>query len=343
MKKILITGGCGFIGFNTAIKINSKKYKVIVIDNLSRKGVKKNYNILVKKKIPVHLIDCKNKTKIKNTIKSIKPNYIFHFAGQVTVTNSILNPVDDLNENILSTVNILESIKYLNIKPTFIYSSTNKVYGDLKSLKILTTKNKYEPKNKKFYGINENTKLDLRSPYGCSKGSAESYIIDYSKTYGFKYFIIRQSCIYGPFQYGQESQGWVSWIILRSFFKKKINIFGNGKQVRDILYIDDLTDFYFKLLDKSKKINSNIFNIGGAKINSISILELISILENRLKIKINYSYKKERDGDQKLYISDISRAKKLINWSPNIEKTTGINRLISWVIKEKKYFRSFFK
>ena len=238
----------------------------------------------------------------------------------------------------MTTVNILESIRNLKKKPVLIFSSTNKVYGDVNDVKTKSETYRYNFKSKKFLGINEKQKINLISPYGCSKGSAEYYIIDYAKNFDFKYFILRQSCIYGQNQYGHEDQGWISWIMTCSLLGKKINIFGDGKQVRDALHIDDLVSLYEILIKKSNRLNSNIFNVGGGINNTLSILELIDFLRLKTKIKINLSFKKKRAGDQLIYVSDNSKIKKYTGWSPKLSVNLGLNLFLNWLIKEKKFF-----
>ena len=340
-KKILITGGAGFIGFNSAMYFNTKNYEVHVIDDLSRTGVRQNLIKFKKNKINFYKIDIKNFDNLLKVFKKIKPSIILHQAGQVTVTKSFENPRFDMRSNIEGTVNILECIRTLNIKPIFIYPSTNKVYGNLESIKILKSNKKYQYKSIK--GINEKMPIFFESPYGCSKGAAEQYVIDYSKTYNFKSFIVRQSCIYGPNQYGQEGQGWISWILMCAIFKKKINVFGNGLQVRDLLFIDDLLEMYELIITKAKYLKSTIFNAGGGIKNSMSILELLDFIKKEFKIKTKHEKKKGRGGDQKIYISDCSKAKKKLGWEVRTNIMQGMYKLKEWILTEKKYLQRVIK
>lgn len=339
--RILITGGAGFIGYNSAVYFKKKKHQVYVIDNLSRKGVERNFKDLKSKKIYTFKCNILNFTKLFKLIKEIKPTVILHQAGQVTVTKSIKNPRFDLDTNIVGTFNMLETVKLLKLKCIFIYPSTNKVYGDLKKLKIKEKKNKYSFLYSK--SVDEKQPIDFHSPYGCSKGSAEQYVLDYSRNSNLKSFSVRQSCIYGPNQYGHEDQGWISWILMCSIFKKKINIFGNGKQVRDILYIDDLVSLYDLIIKHSKSLNSSVINCGGGINNSLSIIELINHIHKEFGIKSNYVKKKERLGDQKVYISNIKLAKNKLNWSPKINVKKGIRFLFNWILSEKKYLKKIIK
>ena len=282
MKKILITGGCGFIGTNASLFFLKKKFKVYVIDDLSRVGSRNNLNYLknfknfffFKKKI-------NNKIFLKNIISKNRFNLIIHLAGQVAVTTSIKFPYNDMETNLISTFNILESIRKYSKKTILIFASTNKVYGSIGKINLKKNKTRYSPIKKNFKGINEDHNLDFHSPYGCSKGAADQYVVDYARIYNIKTFTLRQSCIYGKFQTGLEDQGWIAWIIQSATKKKKINIFGDGKQVRDALYVTDLIDLYYKLFKLSKKINSNYFNVGGGTNNSISLIELLQWIKKK--------------------------------------------------------------
>lgn len=330
--QILITGGCGFIGFNLAKTLKNKYGKNIsidIIDNLSRNGSERNLNIIKKNNYAnnFYKIDCSNKSKLFNCINKKNYNVIFHLAAQVAVTTSILNPVYDFNSNLLSTINLLDIARNYKNKPLFIYSSTNKVYGNLSYLKLKESKTRYisSPKS-----INEQFKLSFNTPYGCSKGSADQYVTDFSKVYEFKSVVLRLSCIYGTYQNGIEDQGWINWIIKKSLRNKTINIFGNGKQVRDILNINDLCILFDKLINNSKKISQNTFNVGGSIKNSISILELIELMKkNNLSSKSKIF--KWRNDDQKYYVSNIKSVSDFFSWAPEISIQMGISEMIDWL------------
>jgi len=334
MNNILITGGAGFIGVNTARKFLNNKFKVILIDNFSRKGTKQNIKILLneistkKQNLKIINVDIRNFTKTSNIIKKYKPNLILHLAAQVAVTTSILNPRDDMERNIIGSFNLLESCRLHSIKSLLIYSSTNKVYGKInKKLKI----NKTRYLVNKEHATDEKQSLDFYSPYGCSKGAADQYFHDYNRIYGLNTIVLRQSCIYGENQFGVEDQGWVAWFIIAFILKKKLTIYGNGKQVRDLLYIGDLTDLYLKLYQNRKKCSGKIYNIGGGLKNALSLLELINILKKRynLNTKIKFD-KKARDGDQPIFISNNNKIKKDINWEPKVNIQKGLNKIEKW-------------
>ncbi len=342
MKKIIITGGAGFIGSNSALQFSNNKWKIYIIDNLSRKGSKNNLDNL-KKKINLIFFNCdiENYKKISNIIKKIKPNLILHCAGQVAVTKSVNNPRSDFNTNALGTLNILESVRLSSKNTKIIFLSTNKVYGDVLNKQIKKGKKRY-----KFSGniknIDENFPLDLHSPYGCSKGAADQYVRDYSRVYDLDTVVLRMSCIYGNMQFGMEDQGWITWLTILAYFKKKIKIFGDGKQVRDVLFISDLVRLFVRL-SKSRKNKNKIFNVGGGVNNSISILELIEMLEKKLNENIQYKKYNWRPGDQKIYISNISKIKKEFNWIPKIRASHGLDMVIQWVENNESNIKKILK
>ena len=334
MKKIFITGGAGFIGSNAAEHFVKKKWKVYVFDNLSRRGTKVNLKRIKNKISKFYFGDIKDFKKLSSILKDLKPDVILHAAGQVAVTTSIENPKKDLQDNLIGTFNLLECLRINKIRAKFIYTSTNKVYGNLNDLKLIRKKLRYQFKIMKN-GISEKNNLDLHSPYGCSKGAADQYVNDYSRIYNINSFVLRQSCIYGKNQFGIEDQGWVAWFIIASMMKKKFKIYGDGKQVRDILYIDDLCDLFFKISETKKKIKDSIFNVGGGNKFSLSLLELIDILKKR-HLKPKFIFSKWRKGDQKIYISNNSKIMKKLNWRPKTNPKKGVDILIKWVVENKK-------
>ena len=331
-NSVLITGGAGFIGINAAKFFLNKKFKVIIIDNFSRKGTIQNIKDLQSKKylskyLKIIKVDLRNLKKINEIIKNIKPKLILHLAGQVAVTTSIINPINDFEINIKGTVNLLEACRNHSKESLIIYSSTNKVYGKIDN---------YKKTNKLRYYVNknnitsENSNLDFYSPYGCSKGAADQYVRDYSRIYGLKTVVLRQSCIYGRNQFGIEDQGWVAWFIIAFMLKKKITIYGNGKQVRDLLFVDDLCNLFLRIYKKRKKCSGEIFNIGGGLRNTLSLLELVKLLKTKFKLDTKINFGKERDGDQKIFVSDNSKIKKFVNWEPTTSFNNGIKEIIYW-------------
>ena len=334
MKKILITGGAGFVGSNTAMQFSKKGWSVHLMDNLSRKGTKHNLTNLKKNiKFKFYKIDVSNFNSTANLIKKLKPTLLIHCAGQVAVTTSVLNPRNDLNTNIIGIFNILESIRLYSKKTKLINMSTNKVYGNIFEKKITEHKKRYDFLGK-AKSVDENCPLDFYSPYGCSKGSADQYVRDYSRIYGLDTIVLRMSCIYGNMQFGIEDHGWVTWMTILAYFEKTIKIFGDGKQVRDLLFIDDLVKLFLKL-SKTKKDINKIYNVGGGNKNSLSIIELLELLEKKINKKIKYKKFNWRLGDQKIYISNNTKIKKEHSWSPNVRTSEGLDRVIKWVNKNE--------
>lgn len=337
--RILITGGAGFIGINSAKKFIEEGHEVIIFDNLSRKGSEDNINWL-KKFGDFSLVkgDLRNFDQIKKCFLNNKIDVVLHLGAQVAVTKSIENPREDFEINALGTFNICEAVRRYQPEAILLHSSTNKVYGKLEFIEVVEKEKRYEFKDLKF-GISETTPLDFYSPYGCSKGCADQYVRDYARIYNLKTVNFRQSCIYGPRQFGIEDQGWVAWFTICSVLGKPVTIYGNGKQVRDILFVDDLIECYMKAIKNIEKIKGEIYNIGGGPMNTISILELISLLEEFSGNKIKYSFSEWRPGDQKVFICDIRKAKNDLGWCPKINVREGIKKLFDWVSENKELFR----
>lgn len=338
-KNILITGGAGFIGCNCARYYIEKGDNVYIFDNLSRIGAEKNLKWLEEiGRFEFIKGDVTNVSQIENVFKNgMIPDYIFHFAGQVAVTTSVVNPRKDFENNAVGTFNLLEMTRLYAPEASFLYSSTNKVYGNLDDSEIEETKNKYRLKSLKN-GINEDTLLDFYSPYGCSKGSADQYVRDYHRIYGLKTVVFRQSCIYGYRQFGIEDQGWVAWFIISAIKDREITIYGDGKQVRDILFITDLISAFDLAVNNIEKTAGQIYNIGGGPKNQISLLELLGKMASIMDKKIKYKFSDWRPGDQLIYVSDISKAQNEFGWHPVVSADEGIKNLIAWMINNSDIF-----
>lgn len=295
--KILITGGCGFIGTNAVLYFLKMGYEVIVIDNLSRRGSLVNARLLRQKanksgKLEV-VAACDVDEKfysLRNFLCDRNVDVILHAAAQVAVTNSVIDPVRDFEINASGTLNVLEAVRSLEKRPIVIFTSTNKVYGGMEDIAVIEQESRYCYKEKPL-GISEKQLLDFHSPYGCSKGSADQYVRDYYRIYNLPTVVFRQSCIYGPRQFGVVDQGWISFLTASAFFGRPVTIYGDGKQVRDILFIDDLNRAFELAIKNIAKTKGQIYNIGGGYRNTVSILEIISILERLFsrKIEINFS------------------------------------------------------
>lgn len=338
---VLITGGAGFIGINVAEKLLKSGSKVAILDNLSRRGSESNLQWLKKVgNYDFYNADITNFNEISKIIKKNHYDGIIHLAAQVAVTTSVVNPRLDFNTNALGTFNLLEAIRLFNPDTTLLYSSTNKVYGDLKKLRIDELDKRYHLYDLP-HGISESQALDFYSPYGCSKGAADQYVLDYCKIYGIKTAVFRQSCIYGPRQFGIEDQGWVAWFIMAHLFNKGIKIYGNGKQVRDVLYVKDLVDLYLEAMEKIDSIKGCAFNIGGGQNNSLSILEFMEWLGDISNRIVKYDFESWRPGDQLLFISDNQLITKKIGWKPTINYHQGLRSLFDWIVDNKKELIKF--
>ena len=332
---ILITGGCGFIGTNAASHYLKLGYKVISFDNLSRPGARQNLAWLKKQKGGLIFVkgDIRDYKKVMETFKKYRPDKVLHLAAQVTMVTSLLNPREDFEINALGSFNVLEAMRNTKSKAAALYSSTNKVMGELLHIPVVEKKKRYDYRDIK--GVDENFPLDFHGPYGCSKGSGDQYFIDYARIFGLNTVVFRQSGIYGPHQFGIEEQGWLAWFCNALLFNKPVTIFGNGKQVRDVLYVDDLIRAYDAALRNIKKTRGKAYNVGGGPKFSLSIWELFDILQKLDNKKFNYSFGPWRAGDQKVYISNIGRAKRDFNWSPTVSPKEGIEKLYAWIVQNK--------
>jgi CDP-paratose 2-epimerase len=339
--KVVITGGAGFIGSNSAKYFLDKKDSVVIFDNLSRKGTQKNLvwlNGQQNKPISIkgEITDEKSVAKLNPYLKSA--DLVLHFAAQVAVTTSVIDPKNDFNVNAWGTFIFLEALRKSESKAKVIYTSTNKVYGNMDSVKVKETDTRYEYVGRP-YGIDETQNLDFHSPYGCSKGAADQYVRDYSRIYGLDTVVFRQSCIYGPRQFGVEDQGWVAWFIIATMLGKPITIYGNGKQIRDLLFIDDLVRAYEQAYSAGKKTFGQVYNIGGGYKNTMSVWsDFRPILNSLFRKEIVANKAPWRPGDQFIYISDNRKAYHDFGWKPQVNVNSGIRKLFDWVMENKTIF-----
>lgn len=338
--KNVITGGCGFIGYNLAEHLLKRGEDVLVLDNLSRRGT--NYNLAKLEKLAGDKFEfrhCDVRTDHLILADAVKgADRVYHLAAQVAVTTSVTDPRTDFEINALGTFNVIEAMRQHNRNATLLYSSTNKVYGGMEHIIIKNDGKRY------YYadcpeGITENELLDFHSPYGCSKGSAEQYIRDYARIYDLKTVVFRQSCIYGPNQFGIEDQGWVAWFTIAAIYNKPIKIYGDGMQVRDVLHVGDLVNAYLSAIKNIDKTRGKIYNIGGGPANTSNLLELIALLEEKLDKKIPLTFHEWRPGDQPVYISNINKIYETTGWKPAISFDKGINSLIDWAKQNEEVLR----
>lgn len=335
--KLLITGGCGFLGSNLASDALARGDELVVFDNLYRNGSRENLTWLkTQGKFHFEHGDIRNQNDITRTIQNFKPDAIFHLAGQVAMTTSISNPRMDFEVNVMGTHNLLEAVRNHASEATVVYSSTNKVYGDLEQYSYEETDTRYqciEHPN----GFNEKTQLSFHSPYGCSKGAADQYMLDYARIFGLKTVVFRHSSMYGGRQFATYDQGWVGWFCQKAIetskglLKEPFTISGTGKQVRDVLHGDDMKQLYMAAVQHIDDAKGQAFNVGGGIENSLSLLELFAFLEQIANVKLNYKKIPVRESDQRVFVSDLAKAKLLLNWQPKVSAQEGVARMVEWV------------
>jgi CDP-paratose 2-epimerase len=335
-----ITGGAGFIGSNYANRLLERGEKVVIYDNLNRAGAVRNLSWLQKKfgvgAFQFTMGDVRDADLLR--LSSRDSDVIIHLAAQVAVTTSIIKPREDFEINALGTFNILEAMRLNERKPTFIYASTNKVYGGMEDVKVM------EDATRWCYaelpqGCPETQPLDFHSPYGCSKGTGDQYSRDYARIYGLPTVVLRQSCIYGPRQFGMEDQGWVAWMIIAAVTGRPLTIYGDGKQIRDVLHVDDLLDAYDAVIEKIDSVKGEVFNLGGGPENTLAIWnEFGPLLEKLLGVPIPLTHADWRPGDQKVFVADIRKAERVLGWKPKVGVEEGVERLLKWVKENKDQF-----
>ena len=340
-KPILITGGAGFVGSNLAHRLLSAGHKVRLLDNLSRAGVERNLRWLIETHgdlVDIEVPDLRNLSIIRHAVRDA--SQVFHFAAQVAVTSSLVDPIEDFEINARGTLNLLEAIRALQNPPPLVFTSTNKVYGNLADLEFVKEGTRYVPLDLSIRerGIGENRPLDFHSPYGCSKGAADQYVVDYARTYGIPALVFRMSCIYGPHQYGNEDQGWVAHFVIHSLAGKPITIYGDGMQVRDILFVDDLVDAFLLAQEHMQKLAGNAYNIGGGPANSISLLELLDLLAEFHGGDLAVRFEAWRAADQRYYVADTSKFGGLTGWHPRVGVHEGVRRLFEWIKTGHEHF-----
>jgi CDP-paratose 2-epimerase len=333
-RPVLITGGAGFIGTNLAHRLLSSGVPVLVYDNLSRPGVEQNLRWLCETHgalVQVEVADTRDTEAVHRAVA--RASHVFHFAAQVAVTTSLADPVHDFDVNARGTLNVLEAIRKRPDPPTLVFTSTNKVYGGLDDVP-LTNGRRYQPADRKLReeGICEARRLDFHSPYGCSKGTADQYILDYARTFGLAAVVFRMSCIYGPHQHGTEDQGWVAHFLLRAIEREPIVIYGDGDQVRDVLFVEDLVDAFLAAQAQIDTVKGQAFNIGGGPPNTTSLLELIELIERLHGSRPAVSYEPWRPGDQRYYVSNTGKFRTATGWSPRVAFPDGAARLYRWLL-----------
>jgi CDP-paratose 2-epimerase len=335
----LITGGAGFIGTNLADYYLSHNKNVTIFDNFSRAGTEENVRWLEEKhgdRMKIVKGDvCRLDSQFQDLIEQTE--VVFHLAAQVAVTTSVTNPSEDFEINARGTFNVLEAVRKSSSKPAVLYSSTNKVYGKMDDLAITEREGRYAYADLET-GVPVSRPLEFYSPYGCSKGCGDQYVTDYARIYGLDTVVFRQSCIYGPHQFGIEDQGWVAWFAIRAMQGLPFTIYGDGRQVRDVLYISDLINAYDAAVSNIEKTRGKAYNIGGGPQNTLSLLELVNLLEEQFGSKLQYDFDDWRPGDQLVYISDLRQAAEDFGWTPQISTVEGVANLVDWLSWNRSLF-----
>ena len=334
---VLITGGAGFIGTNLADRLLSSGRSVMIYDDLSRPGVEENVAWLRSQhleRVHVEVNDVRNREALRTAVRSAEQ--VFHFAAQVAVTTSLTDPMHDFEVNVGGALNLLEEIRAMESPPPLLFTSTNKVYGGLSDLELQTSGTRYQPLDAALRtGINEDRPLDFHSPYGCSKGAADQYVLDYARTFGLPAVVFRMSCIYGLHQMGTEDQGWVAHFLIRAIEGKPIVLYGDGMQVRDVLFVEDLVDAFLLAQSNIHTLSGQAFNMGGGLGNTISLLELVELIGALHGEKPGLQLKEWRPGDQRYYVSDTRRFKAATGWAPKVNVRQGVERLYQWLLESR--------
>lgn len=335
--KYLVTGGCGFLGSNLSAEVINQGEELIVFDNLSRKGGGQNLEWLDKQGVFNFIHgDIRENEDVERAIRIEKPDVVFHLAGQVAMTTSIDNPRLDFEVNALGTFNLLDSIRKYSPETIVFYSSTNKVYGDMEWVLYQETKTRYVVPDYPR-GFPENIPLAFHSPYGCSKGTADQYMLDYYRIHGIRTIVFRHSSMYGGRQFATFDQGWIGWFckkaleIKKGISKEPFSISGTGKQVRDVLHSTDVISLYFKAVKKIDSAQGQVFNIGGGMENSLSLIELFEFLEEELDVSLSYEKHPWRQTDQKVFVADNEKINSILGWQPNVNRKAGIKMMLDWL------------
>jgi CDP-paratose 2-epimerase len=331
---VVIFGGAGFIGSNVADHYLSEGRRVRVFDNVSRAGVKRNLRWLEERHgalLDVQVADIRDERAVRQAVRGAQE--VFHFAAQVAVTTSLGGPVHDFEVNARGTLNVLEALRTMDTPAPLVFTSTNKVYGGLPWLALSRQGQRYAPVDAEVraHGLSERSPLDFESPYGCSKGAADQYVLDYGRSFGLKTAVFRMSCIYGPRQFGTEDQGWVAHFLIRALEGKPITLYGDGMQVRDVLFIGDLVRAFRLAQANIGRLSGQAFNIGGGPGRAVSLLEVLALIEQRTGHRPALRFEDWRTGDQRYYVSDTRKFQEATGWAPQVEVREGVARLHTWL------------
>ncbi|WP_164104143.1 NAD-dependent epimerase/dehydratase family protein [Candidatus Laterigemmans baculatus] len=333
-RPVMISGGAGFIGTNLATQLIENGRDVLLFDNLSRPGVEENLAWLTDQygeHVKVEVQDIRDSLAVRHAVA--RSSAVFHLAAQVAVTHSLVDPGFDFEVNARGTLNVLEACRGCTTPPPLLFTSTNKVYGSLADVRCVRDGDCYQPScaETRAHGVSEARPLQFHSPYGCSKGAADQYVLDYARCYSLPAVVFRMSCIYGPHQCGNEDQGWLAHFARRIIADEPLSIYGDGRQVRDVLFVTDLVAAMLKAIDQIKVTAGQAFNIGGGPANAVSLLQVIDHLAELRGQRPEVEYGPWRQGDQKYYVSDTRRFQATTGWAPAVDAPQGIERLWAWL------------
>jgi len=334
----LVIGGSGFIGSNLANSLLEDGEQVTIFDNLSRPGVSRNLEWLQKlhgNRLSVSVADIRDEDALAEAVETA--GGIFHMAAQTAVTTSLIDPVDDFEVNARGTLNVLEAVRRTGRRIPVVFASTNKVYGSLEDVAIRTVDGLDLPEDEalRTHGIGEDRPLDFSTPYGCSKGVADQYVLDYAKSFGIPTAVLRMSCIYGPRQFGTEDQGWVAHFLIRAMADEPITIFGDGNQVRDILHVSDAVAAYRGLMANIDRFQGHVFNLGGGPENAVSLNLVLTEIESILQGEVNIHHAEPRVGDQRYFVADTRRLQSAMDWQAHVGWREGLFDLANWLRTER--------
>jgi CDP-paratose 2-epimerase len=332
--RTLVFGGAGFIGTNLADRLCQRGRRVRIFDNISRVGAARNLDWLLDThggSIDVHIGDVRDEVAVREAVNGV--DEIYHLAAQVALTTSVVDPALDFDVNLRGTFHVLEAVRRLERRPPILFTSTSKVYGVLPDLSLVAEATRYRPTDPQIdtHGVSESHPLDFQSPYGCSKGAADQYVLDYARTYDLQAIVFRTSCIYGPHQHGTEDQGWVAHFMSNMLEDRPITIYGSGRQVRDLLFVDDLIDAMIVARDRVHELSGRAFNVGGGPENTLSLLELLEVMRRLSGRRPEVTFADWRLGDQRYYVSNIDRLSRATGWRPAVSVSDGLEALWRWL------------
>lgn len=338
LRPALLVGGAGFVGANLAHRLLSEGCPVLVFDNLSRPGVERNLQWLTEthgRLLRTEIGDVRDADALRRAVAPCAQ--VFHFAAQVAVTTSLADPISDFEINARGTLNLLEAVRAQDDPPPLVFTSTNKVYGALEDVALVREGARYRPADAELSarGISEARRVEFHSPYGCSKGAADQYVLDYARTFGLPAVVFRMSCIYGPRQFGTEDQGWVAHFLIRAIAGRPVTLYGDGMQVRDLLFIEDLVDALLLAQERVRELSGRAFNIGGGPTNAVSLLEVLELIEELHDEGCGVEFAEWRPADQRYYVSDTRSFEAATSWRPKVSVREGIERLYRWLLEAR--------